>query len=281
MATKGKEQSPIALYRSPANNPNFKKMKFQDTSYKHSYQKNMDQVYEDVWTGTSYQVRLDYRKDFQTTGAASLLFLNPKLNNYDFTTRGVQFHFHSPSEHTIDGREFDLELHIVHKLMYTQKNQEEIFNNFRYAVTGVMFDVPKNLAALNESQKQNMEFFDTFMTAICEHEHPFNSQVKDGIDLEALMSRVDRQKRWIYRGSFTTPPLLEGVLWNVIDDIQYIKPETLKLFLERKPNHPRGDRRCNHCHGNNRSLAPLNDRTVYYIEEDNDGNDAEKNRCRH
>jgi hypothetical protein len=59
--------------------------------------------------------------------------------------------------------------------MYTQKNQEEIFNNFRYAVTGVMFDVPKNLAALNESQKQNMEFFDTFMTAICEHEHPFNS----------------------------------------------------------------------------------------------------------
>ncbi len=26
----------------------------------------------------------------------------------------LQFHFHSPSEHTINGRQFDLELHIVH-----------------------------------------------------------------------------------------------------------------------------------------------------------------------
>lgn len=38
------------------------------------------------------------------------------------TVRGIQFHFHSPSEHTVNGRRFDLELHIVHKLMYVQKN---------------------------------------------------------------------------------------------------------------------------------------------------------------
>jgi len=44
------------------------------------------------------------------------------------------------------------------------------------------------------------------------------------------MARVNREKRWIYRGSFTKPPCLEGVLWNIIDDIQFIKPETLALF---------------------------------------------------
>jgi carbonic anhydrase len=26
----------------------------------------------------------------------------------------VQFHMHAPSEHTIDGRSYDLEVHIVH-----------------------------------------------------------------------------------------------------------------------------------------------------------------------
>ena len=68
----------------------------------------------------------------------------------DFTTRGIQFHFHSPSEHTIDNREFDLELHIVHKLMYVQKNQEDLFKNWRYAVTTVFFDVPKNMNLINQ-----------------------------------------------------------------------------------------------------------------------------------
>lgn len=27
----------------------------------------------------------------------------------------LQFHFHSPSEHTLDGQNMDLEMHIVHK----------------------------------------------------------------------------------------------------------------------------------------------------------------------
>lgn len=29
--------------------------------------------------------------------------------------RPVQFHFHSPSEHTIDGRHYDLEMHFYHE----------------------------------------------------------------------------------------------------------------------------------------------------------------------
>jgi len=27
----------------------------------------------------------------------------------------MQIHFHSPSEHTIDGRQYDLEMHLVHR----------------------------------------------------------------------------------------------------------------------------------------------------------------------
>lgn len=65
--------------------------------------------------------------------------------------RGIQFHFHSPSEHTIDGKEFKLELHIVHKLMYTPLGNTDLFDKWRYVVTAVFFDTPTNIKALNET----------------------------------------------------------------------------------------------------------------------------------
>ena len=36
------------------------------------------------------------------------------LKNRDVTFHGMQAHFHSPSEHSIDGELLDLEMHIVH-----------------------------------------------------------------------------------------------------------------------------------------------------------------------
>lgn len=71
-----------------------------------------------------------------------------------------------------------------------------------------------------------------------------SSNLDEAIDLQKLMSKVKRDKRWIYRGSFTTPPALEGVLWHVIDDVQFIPQETLDKFLSSKSTHPRGDNRC-------------------------------------
>lgn len=120
---------------------NLQVMTFDDVDYRHRYGVNHEQSsshWKDLWTGTSYQVKLDYRKDFVTSQSVNL-FANvnreaknkrlrelglPEITEENkmiepaLTCRGVQFHFHSPSEHTIDGRQFDLELHIVHKLMY-------------------------------------------------------------------------------------------------------------------------------------------------------------------
>lgn len=36
------------------------------------------------------------------------------LKDREVVFHGMQAHFHSPSEHTIDGQLLDLELHIVH-----------------------------------------------------------------------------------------------------------------------------------------------------------------------
>lgn len=215
------------------------------------------------------------------------LFKRELLEDHDdhsptkMVVRGIQFHFHSPSEHTIDGKEFKLELHIVHKLMYTPLSDTQLFDKWRYVVTAVFFDTPTNMNALNETQIENMEFVHKFMEKIVKvnpEAEPIN-EAETNIDLQALMAKVNRNKRWIYRGSFTTPPCTEGVLWNVVDDVLMIKPETLEMFMRKQKNHQRGDLRCLSCGGNNRKVYPLNDRKVYYVTECS-GKKTGFNQCR-
>jgi len=55
-------------------------------------------------TGASLQM------DFND-GTLGLTRANGDISFFD----PLQLHFHSPSEHTIDGKYFDVELHIVHK----------------------------------------------------------------------------------------------------------------------------------------------------------------------
>jgi carbonic anhydrase len=207
------------LYRQGHQNNGFIAVDFNDVNYNHKYGINRTERKEDIWTGTSYQVRLDYRNDFWQTSALQLLEPENSQNYKNYVARGIQFHFHSPSEHTIDGKEFKLELHIVHKLMYTPVNDQTMFNKWRYAVTGVMFDTPVNPKMLSDAQIENMEFLHTFMKRIATTDSNDPLDADNDIDLQKLMGKVNRNKRWIYRGSFTTPPAAEGVFWNVIDDV--------------------------------------------------------------
>lgn len=54
----------------------------------------------------------------------------------------LQFHFHAPSEHTIDGEFRDLELHIVH---YLQDG-----DLLKLSVLGIFFDIEKGGNEPNE-----------------------------------------------------------------------------------------------------------------------------------
>lgn len=45
---------------------------------------------------------------------------------------GAQFHFHSGSEHTVDGKRYELEMHTVHLPLASK-------NGMKYAALGILF----------------------------------------------------------------------------------------------------------------------------------------------
>jgi carbonic anhydrase len=103
----------------------------------------------------------------------------------------LQFHFHTPSEHMLDGKSFPLELHLVHQA--ADKN---------LAVIGVMMTegAPHTLLTkFWERLPRSAGEVDTNLT--------FNVQ-------ELLPRSLDDY--FTYSGSLTTPPCTESVRWIML-----------------------------------------------------------------
>ena len=108
----------------------------------------------------------------------------------------LQFHFHTPSEHTIEGKGFPLEMHLVHRNTKAGSAQS-------LAVVGVMFRV----GAENPS-------LETLLTSV-----PIKSGETarlPGVYLNVQEWLPKETSYFYYPGSLTTPPCSEGVAWHVI-----------------------------------------------------------------
>lgn len=100
-----------------------------------------------------------------------------------------QVHFHSQSEHVIDGKHYPLEVHLVH--------QNEIG---QLVVVALMVQE----GAPSKNFQQIIDHFDAAET------HPVDLDITDWLNFS--------RKGFHYLGSLTTPPLQEGVEWIVITD---------------------------------------------------------------
>ncbi|SMF95560.1 carbonic anhydrase [Methylomagnum ishizawai] len=104
----------------------------------------------------------------------------------------LQFHFHAPSEHKVDGVVHAAELHFVH-----------IRQDGKMAVVGVFLDEGAENRTIGKILKSM----------------PATSGSASGPALNPmalLPAAVDRQSFYTYGGSLTTPPCTEGVNWYVL-----------------------------------------------------------------
>ena len=111
----------------------------------------------------------------------------------------LQFHFHTPSEHYINGTPFPMEVHFVHRSQ-----------NGELAVLGVMFKVGETNPAL-----------DTLWKAA-------GSDTPVSVSTEDLLPQKLNYFR--YDGSLTTPPCSEGVKWHVVPYPVSVSEEQLLAF---------------------------------------------------
>ncbi|XP_019188898.1 PREDICTED: alpha carbonic anhydrase 4-like [Ipomoea nil] len=149
------------------------------------------------------------------------------INGTDYFIQNC--HCHTPSENTVNGKKYDMEMHLVHK-----STKDE------FAAVSLLFKIGEP---------------DSFLGQF------LNSSIKqvgrNGADLGVLNPRkigYEGKKYYRFIGSLTTPPCTQGVIWTVIKKSKTLSQDQIKLLKEAVDD---GYEK------NARPVQPLNGRTVY------------------
>ncbi|XXG45484.1 hypothetical protein AAC387_Pa02g0556 [Persea americana] len=120
-----------------------------------------------------------------------------------------QCHWHSPSEHSINGRSYDLEVHMVHQ------NSEN-----KSAVVGILYTIGQPDTFLSELMGHIKSIADR-------HEKEIVAGVIDPRHL-----KMGSRKYYRYLGSLTTPPCDENVLWTIVRKVRTVSREQVRLLRQ-------------------------------------------------
>jgi len=122
------------------------------------------------------------------------------------------------SEHTVNGKQYDAELHIVH------------FNT-KYGTPENAADKPDGLAVLGifiEEGKEHPEFA-KMMPALTKALRK-GQTVKIDATIDPAKFLPENRTFYNYEGSLTTPPLLESVIWTVFKEHITMSEEQVKAM---------------------------------------------------
>jgi carbonic anhydrase len=140
----------------------------------------------------------------------------------------AQFHFHAPSEHTLDGVSYPMEMHLVHLDS----------NGSPAAVVGVFIKAGAANAALGEA-----------LNALPQVKGQKSEPADAAISAKDLLPA---DKSFLtYAGSLTTPPCSEGLKWFVMKTPIELSQEQINAYTSIPGMLP-----------TNRPIQPLNGRTV-------------------
>ncbi len=199
-ACKGSQQSPIDIVPEKALESDLGKIKFN-------------------WSSSALQIKNNGHTIQANYDDGSSIEVNGK--KFDL----LQFHFHAPSEHALNGKLYDMEAHFVHKA-----------DNGELAVVGVFFEEGKENPALKP-------IFDNMP-------HSIGTKDVSNITINAKKLLPSNTKEYFhYMGSLTTPPCSEVVNWYVLAKPIEASKDQIEAFAHL-------------IHENNRPVQPLNRRFV-------------------
>lgn len=207
LCDKGKKQSPINIINSNAESGIHWNFNYKKSPLKITHNEHVDDI---VDNGHTIQVTVEEGSTFILKGRTYHL---------------KQFHFHTLSEHTLEGKHFPMEIHFVHQS-----------DSGQFAVVGVFVEEGKeneNIAkiVLNLPEKRG----DT-------------KEMKD-VDLALQFHLPKTNEAYHYLGSLTTPPCSENVEWLVFKHPIQASQEQISAIT-------------NKIGPNNRPLQKLNKRKV-------------------
>lgn len=204
----GQHQSPINIVKSDAKGGAVWKLDYKTTSLRIAHNEHMEDIIDN---GHTIQITVDEGSTFT-------------FNNKVYSLK--QFHFHTPSEHTVDGQHAPMEMHMVHQ-----------GEDGSLAVIGILFQEGK------EPNKNFEKIIANLPNAKGESKH-----ITD-VNLELQVHLPADNYAYHYTGSLTTPPCSEDVQWLVLRDPVYLTADQINAFSSR-------------IGPNNRPTQSLNDRQV-------------------
>ncbi len=203
----GKSQSPVDIEKTKKADLPALKAEFKPAELKIVHHEHMADV---VNTGHSIQVNY-------TMGDKL------KMGNEEFEL--LQYHFHSPSEHTVGGKHYPMEMHMVHKSA-----------EGKLAVVGVFVEEGATNPAFEPVWAN--------LPKVKSVEHHLEHVT---VDVNKMLPASTQSYR--YTGSLTTPPCSEGVKWVVMTTPVQMSAAQIADFRAVMK-------------GNNRPPQPLNGRAV-------------------
>lgn len=116
-----------------------------------------------------------------------------------------QFHFHTPSEHQLNEKSYEMEVHFVH-----ENNKGEL------AVIGLFIKEGNENKALKN-----------LFSSLPKEE---GSKVEETMNIAINEIVPDNQQSFQYKGSLTTPPCSEGVNWIVMKEAIEMSSQQINSF---------------------------------------------------
>ena len=136
-----------------------------------------------------------------------------------------QFHFHTPSEHLIDGMTFPMEIHIFSVLKDSANP-----NNPQYLVVGYLFKMGRE-----------NKFIKEFLNVIPRKEGK-DTLAPGAVRFQDLFATIPKNAPvgyYAYNGSATTPPFPETVKWIVMKSILEASPEQIMAIEKMEGDNAR------------------------------------------